>query len=160
MQPEHRLEDVRIIDFPQTRVALLEHRGDPALLGDSVRRFIAWRRRHHLPPALAATYNLWYDDPERTAAKHFRLGLCVATEQEIAPDGSGIVPFRIPGGRCALRRLTGPQDTLKRSAAWLYGQWLPQSGMEPRDFPLILQRLRFFPEVPEHEAISDLLPLA
>jgi len=32
--------------------------------------------------------------------------------------------------------------------------------VEPRDFPLYCQRLTFFPEVPEHEAVAELfLPL-
>ena len=43
---------------------------------------------------------------------------------------------------------------------FLYSVWLPQSGEEPRDFPLFLQRVRMFPDVPEHEAITDVfLPI-
>ena len=41
--------------------------------------------------------------------------------------------------------------------SYLYTTWLPASGEEPRDFPLYLQRVRFFPNVPEHEAIIDIL---
>jgi len=37
---------------------------------------------------------------------------------------------------------------------------LPGSGAELRDFPLYVQRVKFFPEVPEHEAVTDaFLPL-
>ena len=33
-------------------------------------------------------------------------------------------------------------------------------GTAPRDFPLYTQRVRFFPDVHEHEAVTDvLLPL-
>ena len=35
---------VRVITVQSVTVAVLEHRGDPALLKDSVQRFIAWRR--------------------------------------------------------------------------------------------------------------------
>jgi DNA gyrase inhibitor GyrI len=49
-----------IVMFPGTRMAMLQHRGDPASMDDSVRRFVAWRRAAHLPPHLpphvAATY--------------------------------------------------------------------------------------------------------
>jgi len=66
----------------------------------------------------------------------------------------------IPAGRCALLRLFGPDDGLDAAARFLYGTWLPQSGEEPREFPLFLRRVKFFPEVPESEAITDLfLPL-
>jgi len=33
----------------------------------------------------------------------------------------------------------------------------PASGDERRDFPLYCQCIIFFPDVPEHEAVTDLL---
>jgi AraC family transcriptional regulator len=66
----------------------------------------------------------------------------------------------IPGGRCAVLRVIGSSDDLRPAAEFLYRDWLPVSGEELRDFPLYAQRVRFFPDVPEHEAITDLfLPL-
>jgi AraC family transcriptional regulator len=42
----------------------------------------------------------------------------------------------------------------------LYASWLPTSGEELRDFPLFMQRLKFFPDVPDSEAQTDIyLPL-
>src|SRR3954470_6324702 len=43
MQKTFTADDVVIRDVPTTRVAIMEHRGDPATLGDTLRRFIAWR---------------------------------------------------------------------------------------------------------------------
>ena len=66
----------------------------------------------------------------------------------------------IPGGRCAVLRVIGGSDDLEAPALYLYRDWLPASGEEPRDFPLYCQRVSFFPDVPEHEAVTDLfLPL-
>jgi AraC family transcriptional regulator len=66
----------------------------------------------------------------------------------------------IPGGRCAVVRVIGRADNLEAPALHLYRDWLPDSGEEPRDFPLFCQRVRFFPEVAERDAITDLfLPL-
>jgi AraC family transcriptional regulator len=43
---------------------------------------------------------------------------------------------------------------------YLYGQWLPSSGEELRDFPCFFHYINLFPEVPEHELITDIyLPL-
>lgn len=141
-------------------VAVLEHRGDPALTGESVRRFIAWRREAKLPPGRSATFNLFYDDPARTPAEDYRLDLCAATDAEIAANAYGVVAKTIPGGRVAVLRHIGSDDTLEASVAYLYSQWLPQSGEELRDFPLYCQRVKFFPEVAETEAVIDVfLPL-
>jgi AraC family transcriptional regulator len=151
---------VRIVTFPTTRVAALEHCGTPLRLGDSVRRFIDWRRAHKLPPARSATFNLVYNDPDETPPEEFRFGLCAATDAPVEPNEAGIRPLSIPGGRCALLRHEGSDDHLGYSIRHLYATWLPASGAELRDFPLFMQRVAFFPDVPDSEAITDIyLPL-
>lgn len=152
---------VRIVDFPATRVAAMAHRGDPRLLGETIARFIAWRRAHGLPPRLAATYNIAWTDPARTPPADYRMDLCVATDADIADDGSGMVAMTIPAGRCAVLRHIGSDDLLGLSAQRLVRDWLPASGEARGDFPLFFQRVAFFPDVPENEAVVDLfLPLA
>jgi AraC family transcriptional regulator len=153
-------EQVRLIDFKETRVGVLEHRGDPALIGDSIRRFIAWRKGMGLPPGLSATFNILHDDPARTPPEEFRLDLCAATEREIVPNEAGVIAKVIPGGRCAVLRHIGSDDLLGAALYYLYADWLPRSGEEARGFPLYVQRVKFFPEVIESEAATDIfLPL-
>lgn len=160
MQPQHRFENVTIVQFPETRVGVLEHRGDPRGIGDSVRRFIEWGKQNHLHPSKSATFNLLYADPTERPPQEFRLDLCAATDRPIGENAFGVVGKTIPGGRCAVLRHVGSDDTLAATVSFLYGTWLPASGAEPRDFPLFLQRIRFFPDVPEHEAITDVcLPI-
>jgi AraC family transcriptional regulator len=151
---------VRVVTFPATRVATLEHRGSPLRLGDSVRRFIEWRKAHRLPPSRSATFNLVYNDPDETPASEFRFGLCAATDQPVEANDLGVVSMSIPAGRCALLRHQGSDDHLGRSIQHLYAEWLPGSGEELRDFPLFMQRVAFFPDVPDSESVTDIyLPL-
>jgi DNA gyrase inhibitor GyrI len=131
MIAEFTLDAVSIVRFPETRVALLAHRGDPRRLGDSIRRFIAWRKRNALPPQRSETYNICHDDPEDCDPEAFRFDLCAATLGEILPNDEGVEVGTIPAGRCALLRLIGPDDRLDAAARFLYGTWLPQSGEEP-----------------------------
>jgi AraC family transcriptional regulator len=154
-------DQVRIVDFPATPVAVIEHRGDPALIGDTIRRFVAWRKQNGLSPGTSATFNIFHADPEGTDADDFRLDICAATARELEPNDAGIVAGLIPAGRCAMLRQTGSGDDLREAAQFLYADWLPRSGEELRDFPFFAQRVAFYPEVDEHEAITDLfLPLA
>src|SRR6201991_4653120 len=44
MQIIYEPHDVTIREVPPTPVAILEHRGDRATLGDTIARFIAWRK--------------------------------------------------------------------------------------------------------------------
>jgi AraC family transcriptional regulator len=151
---------VRIVQFPATRVATLEHRGSPVRLGESIRKFIEWRKANKLRPELSATFNIAYDDPDETPPDEFRFALCAATDKAIAPNDAGVTGFTIPAGRCALLRHMGSDDQLGRSVRYLYAQWLPASGEETRDFPLFMQRVKFFPDVADGEAVTDIyLPL-
>ena len=43
--------EVNITHFGEVRVAVLEHRGAPELLGESIRQFIEWRKEASLPPS-------------------------------------------------------------------------------------------------------------
>jgi AraC family transcriptional regulator len=160
MPNEHTSREVSVVDFPATPIGLLTHRGDLRRLNESIRRFIDWRKRNGLPPRLSATYNILFDDPEATPTDECRYGLGVATTKPIEANDEGMAPMTIPAGRCARLRHTGSDDHLEHSVRWLYGQWLPASGLEPRDFPLFLQRVSFYPDVPERDAVTDIfLPL-
>ncbi|SEO78172.1 AraC family transcriptional regulator [Luteibacter sp. UNC138MFCol5.1] len=159
MPAGHRLDEVRIVDVSPVRVACLPHVGDPARIGESVRRFIAWRRATGLSPSRSATWNVLHDDPETTPPERYRLDICASCDVVEAND-AGIVAGTIEGGRCAVLRHTGSDALLGDAIRFLYADWLTASDEEPRDAPLFLQRVAFFPDVPEHEAVTDIyLPL-
>jgi AraC family transcriptional regulator len=153
-------QTVAIIDFAETKVAVMEHRGDPRLIENSVRRFIEWRRKNHLPPSFSATFNILYDDPAEVSPDKYRIGLCAAVDCEINDPEYDIVSGTIPAGRCAVLRHIGVEETLGKSIWQLCAKWLPLSGEKRSDFPIFLQRVRFFPEVPVTEAVTDIfLPI-
>ena len=153
-------DQIRIVEFPATPVAVLEHRGDPRGIGDTIRRFIAWRKKTGVRPPASATFNILHSDPETSPPEDYRLDLCAGITAPVASNDAGIVDGEIAGGRCAVLRLAESGDDLHAAIAFLYGEWLPTSGEAPRDAPLFVQRVRFFSDVPEHEAITDIfLPL-
>lgn len=154
------VKDVKIVDFPETRIAVLKHRDAPHLVMNSVRQFIAWRKENKLPPKLNATYNILYDDPAQTSEAEYRFDICAATQKDIEPNEYGVEVGYIPAGRCAVLRHIGSDDGIEAAARTLYEHWLPNSTHEVRNFPLFLQRVSFFPDVAEHEAVMDIfLPL-
>jgi AraC family transcriptional regulator len=161
MQTKLSLSDVRLVAFPATRLAHIEHRGNPIHLGETIRKFIQFRKHHKLSPSSSATFNLVYNDPDETPPEAFHFGIGAAIDRAVPANDLGITEFLIPSGRCAVVRHHGSDDRLGDAIRYLYAEWLPWSGEETRDFPLYMQRLKFFPDVPEAEAITDIfLPLA
>ena len=160
MQKTFTTDDVTIRDVPPTPVAIVEHRGDPAMLGATIQRFIAWRTAAGLHPRTSPTFNVWRSERRPASPADYSVDLCVGTNRPVEANGERIKAGEIPGGRCAVLRVVGNTDNLEPAALYLYRDWLPASGEEARDFPIYCQRLSFFPEVPEHEAVAEVfLPL-
>lgn len=153
---------VEMIYVEKTPIALMLHRGSPALLGASIRRFIEFRKQQQLPPSRSATFNLLYDDPRLTAPDEYRFGLAVAVSQPFDLGGSAsdwpeISFSEIPAGRCARIQHTGDDQQLGMLVDYLYQSWLAKHHEQAADFPIVLRRKVFFPEVPAHLAQTDIL---
>jgi len=152
----HSNRTVKIVHFPATNVAALEHSGAPETLGDSIRRFIDWRVANNFTPAKSATYNILHSDSDALQADEFRIDICCEITSSIAENSDGVVEKKIPGGRCAVLRHIGDDDALRDSFHYLYAEWLPQSGEELRDFPAFLRRVTLFPDVAAHQNVVDI----
>ena len=152
---------VAIVDFPETRVALLEHRGDPSLVMKTAMTFIDWRKTSGLSPInISRTFGIAYEDPEQTPPDIFRFDICGSVSEPIPENPQGVSNGVIPGGRCAVLRHYGSHDRLGESARYLYRDWLPDSGEELRDFPLFFDYLNLVYDTAEKDLVTDLyLPL-
>jgi len=155
-------DDVTISQVPDTPVAMLEHRGDRRTLTNTFERFRAWCKAAGLTPETGrSSFMVFRSEREPARPEDYSMDICVGTDRPIpaadAPMRAGV----IPGGRCAILRYPGNTNNLDPAAAYLYGDWLPQSGEEARDFPLYARRrLVPLPNLQAHEVIVELhLPL-
>jgi AraC family transcriptional regulator len=162
MQITYTYDDVTIRDVPPTPVAILEHRGDRATLGDTFQRFIAWRKAAGLSPETSPTFMVFRSERIPAVPADYSMDICVGTDQPIEANDAQVKAGVIPGGRCAVLRVAnGASNNMEPEGLFLYRDWLPASGEETRDFPVYSKRwLSFFPDVPVHEVVAELfLPL-
>lgn len=165
MQTTFSLDQVTIREVAPTRVAIFEHRGDPETIDATIQRFIAWRKAAGLSPKTNPTFNVWYSERRPVDPADYSMDLCVGVgaDQMIESHGEAIggetvKAGEIPGGRCAVLRVTGDTHNLEPAALYLYRDWLPASGEEMRDFPIYCQR--FFLDEPAAGTAAELfLPL-
>lgn len=153
-------DQVTIREVAPIRVAMFEHRGDPQTLEATIQRFIAWRKAAGLSPRTNPTFNIWHTERRPVNPADYRMDLCVGLHDgaPIVDRGEGVREGVIPGGRCAVLRVTGDTHNLEPAALYLYRDWLPASGEEMRDFPIYCQR--FFLDEPEQGTAAELhLPL-
>ena len=150
-----------IVEFEETRVAVLEHRGAKAELMSTVGRFIEWRRASgESPNATSRTFGIVYFDPDRLPDGEFHFDVCGELSAPLSANEAGIVEKTIPAGRCAVVRHIGSTDAIDGSVRPLYAEWLPASGEQVRDFPMFFHYIERMPKVAEHEQVTDIyLPL-
>jgi AraC family transcriptional regulator len=146
---------VRMVQFPETRVAAISHAGPPWLEHETARKLVAWKLAHRLvDPLLHRTYGLHYTDHRTVAPAEHRVDFCLSFDGTIEPNEYGIFEKIIPSSRCALARDIGSRLDNK-AAQYLYDQWLPGSGEEIAAQPLVFHYVNVGPNVKEAEAITD-----
>lgn len=153
-------DQVTIREVAPTRVAMFEHRGGPETLDVTIQKFIAWRKAAGMSLKTHPTFNIWHTERRPANPADYRMELCVGVDagQFIDSADETVREGEIPGGRCAVLRVTGDTHDLEPAAMYLYRDWLPASGEEMRDFPIYCQR--FFPDELEQGTAAELhLPL-
>ncbi len=158
MQP--RNETVKIVNFAKTKIAVLEHIGSPTSIMSSVQKFIAWRKSVKLSPKVSRTFNILHNDPAIVAPSKFHMDLCASITKAVPSNDTGVIEKTIPSGKCAVLRHIGSTDDIAKSCVYLFENWLSQSGEKLRDYPMFWERVSMFPDVAEHEMITDIyLPI-
>ncbi|MDY6944218.1 MAG: GyrI-like domain-containing protein [Pseudomonadota bacterium] len=151
--------EVRIAEFPETRVAVVEHRGPPKLEYETSKKLIEWRIQHRLSPATHRTYAVHYTDPQSVAPAEHRVDFCVTCDQPVQTNPQGVTSKTIPANRCAVVRHLGSRSH-NSAAVYLYREWLPNSRELPGNFPMFFHYVNVGPGIQEHEMITDVyLPL-
>lgn len=148
--------NVVIKSLPAIRLAVVEHRGDPKKLGDSINKLTNWAKSHSINsnPKAGETFGFAYDDPKTTEPAAFRFDLGITVPERLKLDGD-IVEKRLPAGRYAVAMHKGSRDTINETVYGLYRDWLPKSGEELGDLPCIFCYYNFDHEVAATEALTE-----
>lgn len=144
---------VRVEERPELRLAVADHQGSYMDIGRAFARVVD---RMGAQGSRVAIYD---DDPDAVpeAALRSTAGVVVGPEAEAPEDLRSRV---VLAGRYAVMRYTGPYSAMHAAYLRLYGQWLPASGQEPRNHPVVEEYLTDPATTPPTRAVTDiLLPL-
>ena len=148
--------NVTIKNLKARRLAVLEHRGDPQKVGDSVNRLISWAKSQtiSLKPKAGDAFGFGYDDPQTTPPEEFRFDLGLTVPEQLKLEGE-IIEKRLPAGRYAVAIHKGSRNNINDTVYGLYRDWLPASGEELGDLPCIFCYYNFDHEVAETQLITE-----
>ncbi len=148
--------NVTIKNLPARRLAVLEHRGDPNKVGDSVNKLIDWAKTQsiNLKPEPGEAFGFAYDDPEQVSAEDFRFDLAITIPKNLKLNG-GIVGKELPAGRYAVAIHRGSRENISDTVYGLYRNWLPNSKEKLGELPCIFCYYNFDHEVAETELLTE-----
>ncbi len=147
---------VEIKQVDKIRLAVVEHRGDPQFVGNSVNKLINWAKAQviNLKPKPGEAFAIAYDDPKTTPPEQFRMDLGIKIPASLKLNNIVIEKY-LPAGRYAVTMHQGSRDKLGDTVYPLYREWLPTSGEELGDLPCIFCYYNFDYEVAETESLTE-----
>lgn len=147
---------VEIKEIPQKRLAAIEHCGDPRKIIESRKKLIDWSRTQtiNLKPAPGEAFGIGYNDPDTTEPSEFRIDLGFSIPENFKLTGEIVEKF-LPAGRYACAMHKGTRRNIAETVYALYRDWLPQSGEELGDMPIIFAYYTFDDEVAETASLTE-----
>lgn len=121
-------------------VAALRHHGNYQRIGDAFQRLAVWSAGQGIAANQARSFGIYHQDPESVDIDALTSDACIEIPSTLEP-GPPLARYTIPSGRYAVLVHTGPYVELEHAYRWLYSTWLPSSGEEASDQPVVEEYL-------------------
>lgn len=150
---------IEIRDLPKRYALGIVHRGPYQEIGRSFDRLFMTLKKEKALEQVRGLFGRYVQDPDSVAPEDLRSHACVFVEEPgIAVNG--LEALTVAGGPYAVLTYRGPYAAMKPAYDWLFGTWLPQSGREARNEPVIEINLNTPMEVAPADLLTEIcLPL-
>ena len=149
--------DVTIRHVPELRLAVEDHTGNYMNIGGAYERLFGRVAALGLLGPGIRMIGIYLDDPGAVSEEKLRSQAGLLVEGPL-PDT--LRTATVGGGDYATLRHKGPYSDMRAAYRWLFGTWLPQSGREPDDRPVLEEYLNSPRDTPPGDLLTDLyLPI-
>lgn len=151
---ENPMLEIRVESLPALQVAAVRHDGSYRTIGAEFERLAAWFGRSGLFGPATQGVGIYYDDPRETPEENLRSDACFSLSGPLpggAPDWTRTDTTQ--AGEYAIGCFKGPYTRLDEAYQWFFSTWLPASGREPAERPI----LEFYRNSPRDSRPDDLI---
>ena len=145
-----------IKDLPTKRLAVMEHHGDHLKLSNTWDKLTSWAKAQpiNLKKKPKETFAYAYNDPREVQTDEFRFDVALTVPDDFKLSDQ-VIERVLPSGRYAVATHKGSRFNIGDTINELYRDWLPASGEELADLPLIFCFLNLDHEVAETELLTE-----
>jgi len=154
---ESTMFEVTIRGTTPLHLAAIRHTGPYDRIGEAFGRLQAWAAGRGLMRSRTRAVALYHDDPRSVPAAQLRADAGLTVGPEVPGEGE-VTLLDVPGfARVASLVFKGPYAELERAYNWMYRSWLPGSGEEPADAPVMEEYLNDCRMLPPAEWLTEIL---
>ncbi len=147
---------IRFEQVPARTMLAIEHRGPYMAIERGFEALFGRASAQGLLPAEIRLVGLFHDDPTLVPEEALRSHAMIPL---LDPDAAVAPPLErltVAPGEYAVLRHQGPYTGMRAAYDWLFGTWLPQSGREAADAPVLEDYLNDPSRTPPGELLTDL----
>ena len=145
--------NVDMMTVDEMQLAAYPHKGDYMEIGSTFEKLFMNASSQNLLNENTRSFGLYYDDPKSVTADELRSMACLTVDESQPLDGE-LERVTIPAGKCVSVLFKGPYAELEKPYDWLFGHWVPNSGVEIADFPPFEEYLNDPKETPPNELLT------
>lgn len=129
------LYSVNVRELKGFRAAGVSHVGPYQKIGRAFKDLGGILMANSLMSHVGLLFAIYHDPPGSKPGAELRSHVAVSIHKGFPDNFNGLDYFDIVGGKYAVLEHKGPYAKLKTAYDWLYGKWLPDSGLELKDKP-------------------------
>ncbi|CAN7198249.1 AraC family transcriptional regulator [Rhizobium sp. LjRoot254] len=150
---------VEIVILPAERCVAVPHKGSYMQISRAFEQLFAAAGPAGLVTRQSRMIGVYYDDPYAVGEDELRSAACLPLDEGRAvPNDFEVIKTR--GGAYAKLSYKGPYADMRDAYRWLMGVWLPASGHEAADGPMLEEYLNSPAEVAPPDLRTDIfLPI-
>ncbi len=146
---------IEVRPLPVLKLLTIPHKGSYMEIGRAFETGLTHAVGQKLMPPKVRMLGVYYDDPTLTPEVDLRSRAALVVDRDLTP-AAPLEMVDLPARSYAVLHYRGPYSDMRAAYLWMFGTWLPQSGREAADAPMIEEYLNNPRDTPPSDLLTEL----
>ncbi len=139
---------------PSMTLIAIEHKGDYMKIGQAFDKLSVMASKLGLIDADTRFFGIYYDDPKTVDQDKLTAKACISIDVNKIPEQHQFELVNIPSSNAVSLLFKGDYPELEKPYDWLFGEYLPQSDYQLKDFPPFEEYLNDAKSTPPQQLLT------
>lgn len=132
----------------------VEHKGDYMKIGQAFEKLSVMASKLGLINENTRFFGIYYDDPKTVEQDKLSAKACISVDVTQLPEEHQFELLNIPPSKAVSLLFEGDYPELEKPYDWLFGEYLPQSNYQLKDFPPFEEYLNDAKNTPPQQLLT------